>query len=41
MNNKKTEKKELYPKEDYDDFILKVLNKKKKRIEDELDILDQ
>lgn len=40
-NNKKTEKKELYPKEDYDDFILKVLNKKKKRIEEELDILDQ
>lgn len=37
-SNKKIEKKELYPKEDYDDFILKVLNKKKKRIEEELDV---
>lgn len=36
--NKTTKKKELYPKEDYDNFILKVLNKKKKRIEEELDI---
>ncbi|MFQ9501364.1 MAG: helix-turn-helix domain-containing protein [Clostridia bacterium] len=27
-----------YPKEDYDDFILNILNKKKKRIEEELDL---
>lgn len=33
-----TEKKANYPKESYDDFILKMLNKKKKRIEEELDI---
>lgn len=38
--NKTTQKKDLYPKEDYDDFVLKVLNKKKKRIEEELDIQD-
>lgn len=31
-------KKENYPKESYDDFILKMLNKKKKRIEEELDL---
>lgn len=31
-------KKENYPKENYDDFILKILNKKKKRIEEELDL---
>lgn len=31
-------KKSNYPLESYDDFILKVLNKKKKRIEEELDI---
>lgn len=30
--------KDNYPKESYDDFILKVLNKKKKRIEEELDL---
>lgn len=33
-----TKKKECYPKEDYDDFIVRMLNKKKKRIEEELDI---
>ncbi len=31
-------KKEMYPKEDYEDFIVRVLNSKKKRIEEELDI---
>ena len=30
--------KSNFPKESYDDFILKVLNKKKKRIEEELDL---
>lgn len=39
-SNKTTQKKELYPKEDYDDFVLRALNKKKKRIEEELDIQD-
>lgn len=33
-----TKRKECYPQEDYDDFILKILNKKKKRIEEELDL---
>lgn len=33
-----THKKECYPKEDYDAFIVRILDKKKKRIEEELDI---
>lgn len=33
-----TKRKENYPKEDYDTFILKMLNRKKKRIEEELDL---
>lgn len=37
-NNIEVKKKEIYPKEDYDEFILKILNKKKKRIEEEIDI---
>lgn len=32
-------KKDCYPKEDYDAFIVRVLDKKKKRIEEELDLL--
>lgn len=32
--------KDNYPKENYDDFILRMLNKKKKRIEEELDVDD-
>lgn len=31
-------RKDNYPKENYDDFVLRMLNKKKKRIEEELDI---
>lgn len=31
-------KKECYPKEDYDSFIVRMLDKKKKRIEEELDV---
>lgn len=31
-------KKECYPKEDYDSFVVRMLDKKKKRIEEELDI---
>lgn len=38
LGTKVTQKKECYPKEDYDDFIVRLLNKKKKRIEEELDI---
>ena len=38
LGTKVTQKKECYPKEDYDDFIVRMLNKKKKRIEEELDI---
>lgn len=34
----KTEKKDCYPKEDYDDFIVRMIDKKKKRIEEELDL---
>ena len=33
-----THKKNCYPKEDYDAFVLRMLDKKKKRIEEELDI---
>lgn len=33
-----TYKKNCYPKEDYDAFVLRMLDKKKKRIEEELDI---
>lgn len=36
--NVEVKKKELYPKENYDEFILRILNKKKKRIEEEIDI---
>lgn len=35
---KTIEKKDCYPKEDYDDYIVRILEKKKKRIEEELDI---
>ena len=38
LGTKVTQKKECYPKEDYDDFIVRMLNKKKKRIDEELDI---
>lgn len=33
-----TYKKDCYPKEDYEAFILRMLDKKKKRIEEELDV---
>lgn len=33
-----THKKECYPKEEYDAFIVRILDKKKKRIEEELDL---
>ena len=33
-----THKKDCYPKEDYDAFIVRMLDKKKKRIEEELDV---
>lgn len=31
-------KKDCYPKEDYDSFVVRMLDKKKKRIEEELDV---
>ena len=33
-----THKKESYPEEDYDTFVVKMIEKKKKRIEEELGV---
>lgn len=38
FSNTTVHKKECYPKEDYDEFIVRMLDKKKHRVEEELDI---
>jgi len=38
LGSSTTHKKDCYPKEDYDAFIVRMLDKKKKRIEEELDV---
>lgn len=38
LNSSTTRRKDCYPKEDYDAFIVRMLDKKKKRIEEELDV---
>ena len=38
LGSSTTHRKDCYPKEDYDAFIVRMLDKKKKRIEEELDV---
>lgn len=38
LSTSTTHKKDCYPKEDYDSFIVRMLDRKKKRIEEELDL---